>query len=132
MKVIDPGHCYDLAAIDGGDIQRLRFVKRVGPQYPGNDRAYGGTTTQEVIRALMNRCQYVKRQIPCWQTTTAIWLFRGIILLFEHRAKRRKGKWLPLRALRGIEFAATCPHCGHVYCAENHEGGAQPEPEDAP
>ena len=125
MKVIDPGHCYELDCLDGpGQVVVLQFVKRVGPGYPGNQwPPRPGTIMQENLRALIDRCQYVDGQIPCWPTKLAIWLFRVIILLFEHRAKRRKGKWLPLRALRRIELAETCRICGHIYCTESHACG---------
>jgi hypothetical protein len=48
MKVIDPGHYYELNVLDG-DLPLpayLRFVKREGPGYPGNKDHYPGTTCQ--------------------------------------------------------------------------------------
>lgn len=55
MKVIDPGHVYDLRSLDGEQLNRLVFVKREGPSYPGNVGHYPGTTMQEVLRALIDR-----------------------------------------------------------------------------
>jgi hypothetical protein len=61
MKVIDEDHKFDLATLDGYEPIRLTFVKRNNPpdKYPGNKDAYPGTTTQEVLRALINRSLYV-------------------------------------------------------------------------
>ena len=70
MKVIDPGHSYLLRSYDGGGPSRLTFVKRCDPpeKYPGNWNAHPGTQIQEVLRALMERCQYINNQIPSEQT----------------------------------------------------------------
>lgn len=70
MKCIDPGHLYDLDCLDVGlrservgHAERLRFVKRIGDKFPGNRMpGYSGTTTQEVIRALIDRTKYVNGQ----------------------------------------------------------------------
>ena len=42
MKVLDPGHVYELAQLDRESYDRypvahLTFVKRVGEGYPGNE-----------------------------------------------------------------------------------------------
>lgn len=43
MQVIDPGHDYNLATLDGdGSSVRLTFVKREGPGFPGNIGCYPG------------------------------------------------------------------------------------------
>jgi hypothetical protein len=67
MRVMDPGHWYELALLDALPnrlgLETLRFVKRVGDKFPGNQLpAYAGTTTQEVLRALIDRTKYVDAQ----------------------------------------------------------------------
>lgn len=65
MKVIDPGHKYELSTLDGDDSPVvLTFVKRVGANYPGNESAYAGTTLQETLRACLDRLAYLDRQLP--------------------------------------------------------------------
>ena len=62
MRVLDPGHTYQLKILDGnlGDFETLCHVKRIGTNYPGNIApAYPGTTTQEVLRAEIDRLRYV-------------------------------------------------------------------------
>lgn len=61
MKVIDPGHHYGLAVLDGepNGSESLLFVKRQGEKYPGNTFHHHGTTLQEVLRACCERLRYV-------------------------------------------------------------------------
>lgn len=118
MKVLDPGHLYQLACLDGDRTEFLQFVKRVGARYPGNELpAYPGTTMQEVLRALIDRAQYVNRQISCAETEAAIGLLTAALLLFEVRAKRVKGKQLNLPTVDAAVRGLICADCGHVACA---------------
>ena len=115
MDVLDPGHEYLFTPLDGGEKQHLQFVKRIGDKYPGNDRAYWGTTTQEVLRALIDRAIYVNQQVPCPETTATIGLYRTAIYLLESRAKRVHGEVLDV-PLNNIEMEITCSTCGHIRC----------------
>jgi hypothetical protein len=114
MKVIDPGHTYELAHLDGDDVTILRFVKRTGPNYPGNDGSREGTTMQEVLRAVLERCAYVNRQIPCAETKAAMEHIAEAIRLFEVRAARRHGRKLPTRE-QSLKWV-PCVKCLHVGC----------------
>jgi len=44
MKVIEPGHIYQLTVLDGGEDTIIRFVNREISKHPG-------TQTQEILRA---------------------------------------------------------------------------------
>jgi hypothetical protein len=118
VNVRDPGHDYVLASLDGDAPQRLTFVKREGPGFPGNVGAHPGTTTQEVLRALIDRGKYVNNQIPCAETEAATELMKSALLLLELRAARRHGR--VAKAFDTLDEAATtretCPRCGHVGC----------------
>ncbi len=129
MQTLDPGHYYGLATLDGkqGNQFLLRFVKRIGEGYPGNEApGYEGTTLQEVMRALIDRARYVNQQIPCAETEAAIGLLEGALLLFEVRAKRVKGKMFDTPLLSDVIDGIICPTCGHVKCDE-HKGSSQME-----
>jgi hypothetical protein len=132
VKVIDPGHRYELGTLDGSGLPYpLQFVKRVGDKYPGNlPPAYPGTTMQEVLRALIERAQYVNRQIPCAETDAAIQLLGSALLLFEIRAKRVKGRTLDAGSIADVLSAETCPDCGHVQCLEHAETAMRPSAKD--
>lgn len=119
MRVIDRGHMYQLEELDADYVRRpayLEFVKRMGPQYPGNTSAHAGTNMQEVLRVLINRATYLNRQERCAETEAVIDHLRSCILLLEHRAARRHGRVLDLDTIQGIEYRATCPKCGHIRC----------------
>ena len=118
MRVLDPGHRFVLAHLDGRGETILQFVKRQGPGYPGNEGTSEGTTIQEVLRALISRAEYVNGQIPCAETESAIDHMRAAVLALEQRAARRHGR--PAEALTANAAVAgpTCRVCGHVGCDE--------------
>jgi hypothetical protein len=127
MKVIDPGHIFELHTLDdetqGHD--RLRFVKRDGPGYPGNVGHHGGTNMQDVIRALISRTRYLDAQIPDIRNAEAIAHFQTALYLFEERAARRHGRAF-LEYEDDIELMLTCGLCGHIGCGgtcRNNGGG---------
>lgn len=112
LRILDRGHIYVLEALDGEFNQVLQFVKREGPNYPGNVGHHPGTTTQAVLRCLIERIQYVNNQIPDYRNDKAIELLREVILLFEQRAAERHGKIL-LKPEFPIETYDTAAN-GHI------------------
>ncbi len=116
MKVIDPGHDYLLDSIDGDAPQRLTFVKREGPGYPGNVGHHPGATMQEVLRALIERAEYVQGQIACPETQLAIGAMQTALYLFESRAARRHGRILASTLEELVRADGKCNRCGHVGC----------------
>lgn len=116
MRVIDPGHEYQLDSLDGELEQRLIFVKREGAKYPGNTGHHPGTTLQEVLRAIIERSEYVNRQIPCAETTLAVGLLQSALYLLESRAARRHGRTLDQPLVDVLSGLSKCAKCGHVGC----------------
>ena len=118
MYIIDPGHCYEMQAYDGegfSDSRFITFMKRLGPNYPGNSGvANAGTNCQEVLRILIDRCKYLNNQIPCEETTLVIAHLREALLLFEIRAARIKGHTY-IHDGSPIESKVPCKTCGHIY-----------------
>jgi len=119
MRVIDPGHAYLLACLDRDGEEELFFVKRQGDKYPGNDSSYGGTTTQEVIRALIDRTKYVNAQEPSHTNDTVLGYLRAALWELEMRAADRRGTWVSTRLKGAIEDEPTCEQCGHIPSAHN-------------
>lgn len=117
MRVLDPGHEYGLRSLDGtdSDIVTLTFVKREGPGYPGNVGSHSGTTTQEVLRALIERTQYVDGQIHDEANDQVLHHLRMTIWHLEERAARRHGRYW-LVGPQEIEKLATCEKCNHIGC----------------
>lgn len=121
VEVIDPGHTYALKILDGDDgtwdpsHETLSFVKREGEGYPGNVGHHPGTTTQEVLRALIDRTKYVDNQIPDIANNHVLNHLCAAIWYLEERAARRHGRSFPF-PVGGIEKLPTCPKCNHVGC----------------
>lgn len=88
MEVIDPGHIYALAGLGGGD-QTLTFIKRSGGAIE-YDEEWPGLQTQEVLRALIDRTQYLDAVLPCKETEDAVYHLRMALFMYELRAWRRK------------------------------------------
>lgn len=88
MKVIDPGHVYEMWCLGGG-TQTLRFVKRSGGAVKYAEE-WAGLQTQEVLRALIDRTQYLYDVLPCNETADALWHLRMALWSYEARAYRRK------------------------------------------
>lgn len=135
MRVIDPGHYYRLNTLDGDDERVfLRFVKRNNPpdKFPGNTDAYPGTTTQEVIRALIDRTKYVQNQVQFPENEVVLQNLRIALFNLEARAAKTHGRFLRNVTLSDIENYPTCPVCGHLEPeTHNHErnesaGGIRP------
>ena len=122
MKVIDPGHVYELDVLDGqpGDTVQIHFVKRDGAKYPGNIGAHSGPTTQEYIRAILHRTRYVNDQMACAENDIIAAACETILFALENRAARLHNRHLDLPALAGLEKLPTCPECRHIYC-EGHD-----------
>lgn len=118
MKILDPGHTYELNHLDGENKSILTFVKREGDNYPGNVGEYEGTNLQEVLRALIDRVKYLNNQIPCSQNEQIITNLRHSIFLLEQRAAVRHGR-KPLEGWWNIEFKPICNKCGHIGCKGN-------------
>ena len=116
MKVIDPGHLYQLSSLDGDNPDDLlRFVKREGEGYPGNVGHYPGTIIQDVLRAIIDRLDYVNNQIPCGDNRSARVACQTALWFLENRAAERHGRKFTT-PIKDIEFAPTCEGCGHIGC----------------
>jgi hypothetical protein len=128
MKILDPGHRYALDQLDthrpfteSGLTQTLRFVKRIGSKFPGNDPpGYEGTTTQEVLRALIDRTRYVDAQDPHDDNAGVLTALRSALTLLERRAALRRGDHAAAVRIMftqsHIETLQICQVCGHVMC----------------
>lgn len=118
MTIIDPGHKFLIKNLDVRNNvlhQELTFVKRAGPNYPGNNDAYPGTTLQEVFRACIERLMYLNKQKYHKYNRLVIKLLRICIYLLERRAAynhRRKFYWY----ISNIELCDTCYKCNHIGC----------------
>lgn len=84
MRVIIPGHVFELDHLDGYGKSILSFVNR------NQSHECEGTTNQEVIRALISRVQFLDSQIHWPLNEQIINHLRMAIALHEARALIRK------------------------------------------
>lgn len=124
MKVIDPGHKYTLAHLDGEGLETLIFVKREGPGFPGNVGHHPGTNIQEVLRVLIDRVKYLDGQIPHMTNQLVLAHLRNAIQWLESRAAQRHNRPQPTFTVEP-ETMPTCTRCGHIECREHPVRQAQ-------
>ncbi len=123
MNVLDQGHLFEIDNLDAIDSrQMLRFVKRVGDNFPFNQPpSCAGTNCQEVLRVLLSRVTYLQRQKWCLENVAIAMFLWMTLWLFEFRAARRHRRLPPFRVVN----VDTCKGCGHVGCNCNAAGGAK-------
>lgn len=132
MKVIEPGHVYQLEHLDGSGAGILVFVNRE------DGTEHEGTQTQEVLRALIDRTQHCDNCLRWAGNDEIVMHLRQALVLHEARALERKtvkGCIEPEKVPTGPDghFALTslsrmyeCGVCGKVdgcMCS----GGRQPK-----
>lgn len=115
MKIIDPGHKYELDHLDGINKSILTFVKREGNKFPGNIGHYEGTNLQEVLRILINRIEYLNNQVPDKRNLVIIHKLLKSIWLLEDRAAERHNRDFDYHYI-DIDKEPTCNNCGHIGC----------------
>lgn len=87
MIEIDPGHVYELAALDGELKQTVVFVKR----FRGEEN-HPGTTNQELLRVLIDRVKFLHDEKPWPLNNQIIGHLRMALVLHEARALIRKAE----------------------------------------
>jgi hypothetical protein len=101
MKVLEPGHVYELSSLDGELHQTLTFVNRAltpgAPEHPGTQNQDVLKVTIDVLEALVDRVNQLDHEKP-WEgnqriiksITDAQRLLRLAILYHETRALEQK------------------------------------------
>lgn len=118
MKVLDPGHTYELFQLDtlNNVLNVLVFVKREGEKYPGNVGHHPGTIIQDVLRCLINRLKYVDNQKHHIYNDMAIDHLRRAFELLEIRAAHEQGRSKIVANDQPVELMEFCHTCGHIGC----------------
>ena len=104
MKVIEPGHVYELNQVDApaGETQRLVFVNREDAPHPG-------TQTQEVLRALIDRTIHCDNCLRWDGNDRIVYHLRMALALHEARHLERM-----VEKGAAIEQVQTSAHDGHL------------------
>lgn len=81
MRVVEPGHIYELAHLDGEGTSTLTFVSRAPLHEP-----HEGVVNQEVLRALIDRVHFLNEEVPWEGNAEIIKHLRMALALHEARA----------------------------------------------
>lgn len=88
MKVLKEGHLYELDSMEGTNPQKIQFIEKEsidGVFKTIND----GTTNEEVLGMLINRCRNLFRKLPSDETAVAILKLEEALMWLEKRTKTR-------------------------------------------
>lgn len=113
MKVIEPGHVYEVQNTDGKGTQRINFVLRrdgAAELLPENQRRQG-IQSQELLRVLIDRTIYLHNEQPWPENIVVINCLRKALKMYESRAARRS-----IEKLAMPERHEGCKDCGHLLC----------------
>lgn len=71
MKVIDPGHLYELESMEGNNPQMIQFIKKelVEKEFK---TLVDGTTNEEILDVLIDRLEILYKKLPSDETQSAI------------------------------------------------------------
>lgn len=102
MRVIERGHIYEFRNLDG-DPPKLQFN---GIVFVNREEGmeHGGTQTQEVLRALIDRTYHCHKCLPHRNNEPIVYHLRMALALHESRAlerKAEKGLYLPEQIFTG-------------------------------
>jgi hypothetical protein len=92
MKIVIPGHLYELDHLDGEAKEKLQFVDR------DHGRDAEGTFNQEVLRVLIDRVKFLNSEKTWEGNAQILYHLRMALVLHETRAlcrKVEKGKLQP-------------------------------------
>lgn len=113
MRILDPGHTYEVQNVDGSGVQIIQFVKRRGPdgELLAEHQRREGIQTQELLRVAINRSIFLNGE-QCWhENVDAVNHLRDALRLYESRAAHRA-----LDKLAMPELASACSICHHIFC----------------
>ena len=74
MRIIEPGHVYELDNLDESAPQRLSFICKapVSPDATELEMVHDGTTNEEVLKMLIDRMQFLHAKLPRRQSAITI------------------------------------------------------------
>lgn len=101
MKVITPGHKYELASFEQPNAfleesnQTIQFIEKVqDPHKPTGQMmtVNNGTTNEEVLAMLIDRMQSLNSKFPCRENAIVITHLETALLFLEKRTRDRHAR----------------------------------------
>jgi len=100
MKVLTPGHKYELDHFENGSTEgypcceRLQFIHK-RPIHVGSSElelVADGTTNEEVLRVLIDRMNYLQGLFPCRENAIVITKLEESLMWLNKRTEDRKAR----------------------------------------
>jgi hypothetical protein len=95
MKILTPGHKYELASFEGTNPQVIQFIEK---RHPEMKTINDGTTNEEVLAVLIDRLRSMGEKLPCRENSIAITKCEEALMWLNKRTAERKA--------RGVEGTA--------------------------
>ena len=93
MKVLTEGHFYQLENFEEEDAaQVLQFVEKRETENNELVTVQNGTTSEEVLRVLIDRMKYLQKKIPCRENAIVITKLEECLMWLEKRMADRKAR----------------------------------------
>jgi len=96
-KILVPGHLYRVPYLEHSGYLLVRFIRRSSDMV-SHPLEWSGINTQELIRVLIDRTEYLNALGPCEESENAIYWLTMALYEYEARAWRRKQQKLNKRA----------------------------------
>lgn len=98
MKVLIPGHRYELENVEGSPAQVIQFIQKEpkkGPLGLYNKQVVtvcDGTTNEELMAVLIHRLKTVNERFPCRENAISITKLEEALMWQEKRTAERKAR----------------------------------------
>lgn len=89
MKVLVPGHLYELESLEGSNSQKLQFIQK----QKSEDKfvtVQDGTTNEEVLKVMIDRLKTLGEKLPSRENAIAITKLEEALMWIEKRINARK------------------------------------------
>jgi len=88
METIRDAHLYVLDSMEGTYPKKLQFIEK---EKQGNAfvTVHDGTTNEEVLKMLIDRCKKLGEKLPCRENSIAVTKLEEALMWFEKRTANR-------------------------------------------
>jgi hypothetical protein len=91
MRVITPGHVYELQSFEPGDAQVLHFIeKKQKDDSTELVTVKNGTTNEEVLEMMIDRLRFLSGVVPSRETSLAISKLQEALFWLNERTRDRE------------------------------------------
>ena len=90
MKVIVPGHRYELDSLEGGAPQQIQFIHKELVSEEASFRTVAdGTTNEELLRVLIDRMHNLQNKAPCRENSIVLTHLEEALMWLDKRTANR-------------------------------------------